>query len=391
MKQKLTQLFITRKLGIQASTAAKRRIIFNILLISAVVAALVFAQLFVVSMSKGIASKYALLGNGHLQVHTQGEVNIPAMEEILDIQHVGQTFSLIYSPAKNLMIRLKGVQQGYFNTMRLKELSLLHDDMAPDGSALPKIMLSASLATQLDVSQGDRVALMMISKGALRPQLCIVGNLYDSGYKELDEHLVFCDYTLLEKLFSDDVDTYYELLIQGDESARIKDILSQQGYVVTSWEEENQAVATNLETSRQAVFGVMLVVAILCGYFVSELSRELIEDDKASIALLKLLGGTNSFIRNVYFSTVMLVTFIAMILGSTIGIVLGMNLGGLLSLLASYSFPALSFYLLDFAVVIPWLDISRILIALVVVSAISVLFSLRRVANIPLLISTHFD
>jgi len=101
-------MLIARKLGIRSSAAAKKRILFNMLLISVVVAALVFAQLFVVSMSRGIANKYALLGNGHLQVHEIADTAIPELENIVDVQLVAQNYYRINSPSKNLMVRLKG-------------------------------------------------------------------------------------------------------------------------------------------------------------------------------------------------------------------------------------------------------------------------------------------
>ncbi|MGB4407615.1 MAG: FtsX-like permease family protein [Sphaerochaeta sp.] len=391
MRLKLALMLIGRKLGISSSAAAKRRILFNVLLISVVVAALVFAQLFVVSMSRGIANKYALLGNGHLQVHGSADTKIPELEHIVDVQLVAQTYSLIYSPSKNLMVRLKGVGSSYFNDLRQAELTLLDTPLDTKGSSLPQILLSTSIAEKLEVVQGDRVALMMISNSSLRPQLCIVGNLYDSGYKELDENLIFCDFSLLEKLFASKNDTYFELLLDSSDLSDVRDSLEREGLSVTSWDQENYAVATNLETSRQAVLGVMIVVAILCGYFISELSRELIEDDKTRIALLKLLGAGDPLVRGVYFSTVMLVTLISIVLGTVAGILLGLNLGSMLLFLAQKSIPALSFYLLDFQVFIPYLDIAIILFVLVLVSSLSVIWSLRRVRKIPLLSCTRFD
>ena len=391
MRSKLAFMLIARKLGIRSSTATKKRILFNVLLISVVVAALVFAQLFVVSMSRGIANKYALLGNGHLQVHESSDTLIPDLEHIIDVQKVAQTYSLVYSPSKNIMVRLKGVESSYFNAMRQTELTFLDTPLDTKGSSLPQILLSTSIASKLEVTQGDKVALMMISNSSLRPQLCIVGNLYDSGYKELDENLIFCEFSLMEKLFSSKADTYFELLVSESELKGVRSTLEAEGLSVTSWDQENFAVATNLETSRQAVLGVMIVVAILCGYFISELSRELIEDDKSRIALLKLLGAGNTLIRGVYFSTVMLVTLISTVLGTAAGILLGLNLGSMLSFLAKKSIPALSFYLLDFTVIIPFLDIAIILFVLVMVSSVSVLWSLKRVRKIPLLSCTRFD
>ena len=383
-------MLILRKLGIRGSRAAKRRIFFNLVLIALVTSALVFAQIFVVSMSKGIADKYALLGNGHLQVHGSPTSGIPDLPGILDIQEVEQSFALIYSPQANKMVRLKGVGENYFNQLRRAEITIEEASDAGQTS-LPQVMISTTLAKTLDVKPLDRIALMLVNNSNLRPQLCVVKSLFSSGYKELDENLMFCDAALVKRLFGGEADMYQELLVEESQLDSIKNELKAQGLAVTSWDEENYSVATNLDTSRQAILGVMLAVAILCGYFISELSRELVEDDKHSIAMLKLLGSPAALVRKVYFSTVMLVTFIAIAIGSLLGVALSLNLAPLLSFLAKANLPSLSFYLLDFATIIPLSDLALILFVLFSVGALSVAWSLRRIKGIELLSCTHFD
>lgn len=390
MKGSLLHLMVLRKLGYRGSRAAKKRILFNILLISLVVASLVFAQIFVVSMSRGIADKYALLGNGHLQIHERAGFELGSIEGLLDTQLVAQSHALIYSPEANKMVRLKGVGPEYFNEMRLAQLSMGTPE-AGQATNLPQILISTVLAEELGVTVNDRVALMLVSQNSIRPQLCVIHNLYDSGYQELDANLVFCDYELVHRLFGGKEETYYELLVEQSRMQSIKGDLQMQGYSVTSWDEENYSVATNLNTSRQAVLGVMVVVAILCGYFISELSRELVEDDKHKIAMLTLLGARRVFIRKVYFSTVMLVTMVSILAGTMAGMLLASNLGPLLSYIADKSIPSLSYYLLDFSISIPAFDILSIILVLLFVSMISVQWSLRRVKVIEPLSCTHFD
>ncbi len=390
MKGSLLHLMVLRKLGYRGSRAAKKRILFNILLISLVVASLVFAQIFVVSMSRGIADKYALLGNGHLQIHERTGLELGPIEGLLDTQLVAQSHALIYSPEANKMVRLKGVGPEYFNALRLAQLSMGTPE-AGQATNLPQILISTTLAEELGVTVNDRVALMLVSQNSIRPQLCVIRNLYDSGYQELDANLVFCDYELVHRLFGGKEETYYELLVEQSRMQSIKGDLQMQGYSVTSWDEENYSVATNLNTSRQAVLGVMVVVAILCGYFISELSRELVEDDKHKIAMLTLLGARRVFIRKVYFSTVMLVTMVSILAGTMAGMLLASNLGPLLSYIADKSIPSLSYYLLDFSISIPALDILSIILVLLFVSMISVQWSLKRVKVIEPLSCTHFD
>ncbi|WP_320130851.1 FtsX-like permease family protein [uncultured Sphaerochaeta sp.] len=394
MKRQLVLLLSARKLGIHGTKTAKRRIFFNILLITLVVSMLVLSQLFVVSMSNGIADKYALLGNGHLQVHEPPNTAIPALPSIYDKQNVSQTVALAYSATANKMVRVKGVGSTYFNEYRMKQMTLYKDKMEDDSSNLPRISISTSLATLLSVKRGDRIALMMVNgveSTSLRPQLCIIDTLYDSGYKELDENLIFCNYSLIEKLFGASTDTYFELLVDENAIETTKKTLQEAGLSVTSWDEENYSVATNLNTSKEAILGVLIIVAILCGYFISEVSSEMVEDDKHKIALLKLLGATDRVISKVYFSTVMAVTLVSIALGTLLGILLGINLNGVLSMLAKRSIPALSYYLLDFSVIVPIKEVLLIISVLAVVSGLSIFWSLRRIHKIELLSCTHFD
>lgn len=390
MKQGLLRLLVLRKLGYKGSRAARKRILFNLVLITLVVGALVFAQIFVVSMSKGIADKYALLGNGHLQVHEDSTRVLTEKEGVLDVQLVSQSYALIYSPEGNKMVRLKGVEDGYFNELRTSQITLM-DGIPKESTTLEQVLLSTTLADELQVGIGDRVALMLVGDDGIRPQFCVVGNLYDSGYRELDANLAFCDYNLIHRLFKGSEETYHELLVSQERIEPLKQEYRSDGFMVTSWDEENFTIATNLNTSRQAVLGVMVAVAMLCGYFISELSRELVEDDKHQIAMLTLLGARHGLIRSVYFYTVMMVTILSMIGGTLLGIVMSSNLSPLLSAVADRSIPSLSYYLLDFSVVYPLGDILIIVLVLLLVSVVSVQFSLRRVKRIEPLSCTHFD
>jgi len=390
LKQGLLRLLVLRKLGYKGSRAARKRILFNLVLITLVVGALVFAQIFVVSMSKGIADKYALLGNGHLQVHEDSTRDLPEKDGVLDVQLVSQSYALIYSPEGNKMVRLKGVEDGYFNELRTSQITLM-DGIPKESTTLEQVLLSTTLADELQVGIGDRVALMLVGDDGIRPQFCVVGNLYDSGYRELDANLAFCDYNLIHRLFKGSEETYHELLVTQERIEPLKQEYQDDGFMVTSWDEENFTIATNLNTSRQAVLGVMVAVAMLCGYFISELSRELVEDDKHQIAMLTLLGARHSLIRSVYFYTVMMVTILSMIGGTLLGIVMSSNLSPLLSAVADRSIPSLSYYLLDFSVVYPLGDILVIVLVLLLVSVVSVQFSLRRVKRIEPLSCTHFD
>lgn len=382
-------LIAQRKLGINGIRAAKRRTLFNLILITLVVAVLIVAQIFVVSMSQGITDKYALLGDGHLQIFDRVPQNL-SHSGILDLQHVAQVDALLYSADGNRMVRLKGVGPTYFNDYRRSAITFKTLSQN-DSSALGRITLSATLADELNVTLGERIAVMLVSSSSIRPQLLIVDRLYDSGYRELDEYLAFCDYALIQRLFGGEQVEYTEVLTDRTMIDRTKRALIDDGFRVKSWDEQNPIVATNLQTSKQAILGVMLGVAILCGYFISELSRQMVEDDRQGIATLALIGTPKRVVGRSYFVVVMVITLGSMVLGALLGFAVATAIPPLLGALAKRSFPALSFYLLDFLIIYPYRDILLIILALVATSAVSVGWSLRRVRAIEPLNCIRFD
>ncbi|MDX9915583.1 MAG: FtsX-like permease family protein [Sphaerochaeta sp.] len=386
----LSTLLTLRKLGIGANRASKRRALFNLALITLVVSALVLAQIFVVSMSRGIADKWALLADGHLQLYLDSGQEPPLYDSIDAVDRVGEVNALLYSPDKNQMVRVKGVEPSYFNRERLDQLTITRKE-EPVTSTLAKIMVSTTLAEKLGVGLEDRLALMLVSHNAIRAQLCIIDALYDTGYHELDEQLVFCDLAFLERLFGDGVTSYHEVLTSARTLDGLKGELERAGYVVTTWREQNQALATNLDTSRQAVLAVMVAVAILCGYFISELSAQMVEDDKTRIATLHLIGAQPATVRRAYWLAVMAITAVSLALGISVGVLLARLLPPLLAAIAARSYSALTFYLLDFPIRVPVLDLAIIALVLFCVSALSVHLSLRRVAAIEALSCVRFD
>jgi lipoprotein-releasing system permease protein len=385
----ITPLLTRRKLGIGANRASKRRVFFNLILITLVVAVLVLAQIFVVSMSRGIADKWAYLADGHLQLYLGPGQELPTHPNIDSIEEVGEVNALLYSPDKNQMVRVKGVESTYFSKRRLEQLSIRVGEAST--STLARIMISTTLADQLSVSLGDRLALMMVSNDAIRAQLCIIDALYDSGYRELDGQLIYCDLSFVKRLFGTGLASSWEILTEKGNLNALKDDLERAGYLSTTWKEQNAALSSNLDTSRQAVLAVMVVVAILCGYFISELSAQMVEDDKARIATLHLMGADPRTVRTAYWRAVMAITVVSLTLGTLLGILCARLLPPLLAHLSARSYSALSFYLLDFPIRIPVLDVSIIISVLLLVSAISVHLSLKRVASIEPLSCVRFD
>ncbi len=55
------------------------------------------------------------------------------------------------------MVRLKGVEEGYFNNARTSQITLF-DGVPKESTTLEQVLLSTTLARELQVGIGDRVA-----------------------------------------------------------------------------------------------------------------------------------------------------------------------------------------------------------------------------------------
>lgn len=352
----------------------------QILLIALILAALVFALIFVTSMSDAIADKYAYLSSGHLQIHNQTTIDdIP-----YPFERVSKAPALLYSKTHTELILLKGVDPSYFEGVRSKELTMIESSLQE--TTLMEVMISSTLAQSLDVTAGMHLGLMISSEERLRPTLVFIRSIYESGYTELDQNLVF---TSNEQLLSlAHLPLSYELLVPIQEIQSAYEALQAQGYDVTTWAQEAPAIEQNLQTSKEATFIVLIFIAVLLGYMISELARQIVADDQRQIIILRLLGSSKRIITTSYFLTLMTATFLATILGVGGGVALSYALTYLLQFLAVSSTSPLSFYLLRFSITIPTLRLMILSLIVLASSALSLLITLLitlRDQNVPTL------
>ncbi len=395
MNRKLNSLWVFRRLGIDRASRLRRRISRKGFLLILVMLLLVVAQLFVSSMVQGIIDKYALLSNGHIQLFTfsiPGDDLIAAIggdESVSEVHRIIQGNALAYSATGTQMIRLKGVSSDYFTPERMSQLHILSDSSRT--TERQGMLISSAMAEALHVSIGDSLALMVVpdtATTAVRPVLMSVSGIFDSGYRELDQQLCFIDQEYAGKLFNAASSQYLEILADRLPSDDLPSVvgrleaLLQQPHVFRTWYEAQPTLSANLQVSQQMILGVFVVVAMLAGFFVASIAQEFMQDDKQSIATMKLLGATNGTIRRIYSSIVLSLTCASLGIGFFLGLLLGVNMGPLLSLLADRRLPVLSWYLLDFAVIIPWKELLVVIAVLIMISALSVQFSLRRISKI---------
>ena len=375
-----------------------------LILIALVMAPLVCALIFSDSMMEGITSKYIYLSDGHLQLsYNYGkeleDFDVSRYPDMLySADEVTTGYALMYSATGTSNVMVKGTDKDYFNDKRLDQITFMvasESDNASTTSNLKGITISRATAKKLQVSIGDRVALMIVPDNpdkVLRPVLCRIDSIFYSGYDQLDSLLCFVDIDYAKTLYSEKSSTSIELLVKGDYMEKLDDVIAAlgDGYGISKWNEYNVAVYENFVTSRQMIFIILLLVVVVAAFYTASVAQQMVQDDMTDIAIAKLIGSSDTLVKKSAFLSVYAVTVIGMLIGIALGLLIGCNLGPILTGLSELGLQSLSFYLLDFDINVPWLSILIISLCLLAISYVAIWLSLaktRRISPIQLFTS----
>lgn len=394
MNGDLSRLWLSRRLG-GTGTGYSRRIRGKGSILALVMILLVIAQIFVSSMIDGIIDKFAYLSNGHLQLFLSAYPSDDLIRTLSDLPEIAETNvivqgnALAYSTEQTAMIRLKGVAPDYFSATRRDQLNITGTNSVL--SSRQGILISATIAEELGVTAGDSIALMVvpdIASTKIRPLLMTIDGVYDSGYRELDSQLCFISDIFADQLFGSPASRYIEILVDKSHTQRLDQVMAaienalDTPHVLQTWYQAQPTLYDNLQVSQQLIFGVFIVVALLAGFFVISVAQEFMQDDKQSIAILKLLGTNDRDVVWIYCKMVFRLVIVSLGIGLVVGLILGTNMGPILSLISKRNLPVLSWYLLDFDVTIPWSELLTLVATLLVASTLSMYCTLRRTRKI---------
>lgn len=370
-----------------------KRLINSAILVALVMIPLVLSLLFMDGMINAIIDKYVMLADGHLQVYSNEEKLAKFAQEkdyILSSDSVVTSYAIIYSKEVTSEVKIKGVKESYFNQSRDEQLSVEGEYLRKEGS-LGSVMLSKSLADYLNVEVGDRVAFMVVpdrSVSVVRPVLANISSIYHTGYYELDNNLVFMNYEDALRLFGKADNSYQEILVDSKNADQLNKIVDElksyldYDFSWATWDMFNQSVYQNFVTSRQVIFVIFLLILVVAAIYVSSIAQEQVQDSIQNIAMLKVLGSTNNFLYYSYFGAVMVTIVIGMVTGIGVAILIAKQLSPFLHYISEKEIVALRYYLLNFKLVIAWKDIMFIFFSMIVISAITVRFALKRVKTI---------
>lgn len=378
------------------SPKQRKRVSSALILVILTFIPLVVATLFTEGMIDAITDKYLLLQDGYIQANQLlGTANQPESgstydARITNLDHTAIGYGIAYSQHHTSEIKLKAVYESYFNERRRNQLTL-KGKFGSVQPGLPTVMISTTLANKLAVEIGDRMALMLAPKSqqqGFRALYVTITGFFDSGYRQLDENLMFINFEHLERLGEGNFTLQSEFLIAPEAGGNLAEILASlrqnaPGEVkFVTWEHFNQAVYQNFTTSRQVIFLVFLLIGFIAAIYLASIAAEMVQDKRREIGLLKTLGLTDKALKRAFLIAVEVVLLVGIGIGSALGIWLSQSITPLLRRLSEADLALFRYYLLDFELPIVHQKLLLLFGTLLALATGTLLFTLRRIKRI---------
>lgn len=349
-----------------------------LVLIVIITVPLILALSFSESMMTGITQKLIYLSGGHICVNdnTDFEQLEKFTEENVSVIYAD---SLILSKDSYSPLTVKGVSDDYFNGIRNDYLNLSSFSFKTKTG----LLISNTTADQLNLKIGDTVTLIVFTdnQSTLKPIICNIEGIYNSGYKEIDSYIAYCSFDFAEKSFNLPKST--EFILKAEYAADLTSFienLDSKNY--TTWINRNSAIYENFINSRQMIMIILLVIELMTAFYFASVSNEFVQDDIEQISICKLLGANNILIFKTCYRSVLIVTSLGILAGTVTGCIISLLFTPLIRSISSLSLDIFSYYLLDFNMTIPYGKVLILVLFMLAVSAISIFISLGKTRKV---------
>lgn len=366
MKSDGERLYIGRKRGRGMGVKWTLSSLLPALLIFLITAVLVFAMVFISSMTTAIDRMIIMLGSS--SIVTGEEVDVSSWSGA-SINKTREGEGVVFTEEGKSIIRLKGVNESYLQGEREEALKIVRSGEEVKNA----IIVSTTLARKLNLELGSSMTMMLYEKekNRTRPILMTVTGIFDSGYAQLDRYLAYVDFSLL-----DGEEEWEILLDQKDDLGKRCQELDELGISYKTYREKYSALYLNVRQSVSILYLILAFVALLAAFFSTDIVSVYLSRDRQDIAALRLLGMEEKRIRRIYLSLSLFAVAVSALGGTVLGLFLGLLSPSLIRIVASSNPGLVEYYISSFSVTVPTMELLLMVLAMVVLSAITLFISL---------------
>ena len=190
-----------------------------------------------------------------------------------------------------------------------------------------EVLISKVIADKMIMKVGDEVRVWFVDKDMqARGRKFIIKGIFETGLYEFDERFVFADINQIRKLngWSESESGLLEIWL--NESAKSEEVNEKLYYNISAnlasytARESNPQIFDWLDLLDMNVWLIMALMLLVAGITVVSMLLIIIIERTSTIGLLKAMGATNKFIRNVFLLRSLKILGIGMLIGNVLGL-----------------------------------------------------------------------
>lgn len=252
---------------------------------------------------------------------------LSSIEGISHYQMVANKAGMIKTEDEIQGVLLKGVDENYDWSYFSKCLIKGKTPEYKAGERSTEVLISKVIANKMLLNVGDDVRVWFIDKDQqARGRKFTVSGIFETGLYEFDERYVFADLNQIRKLNG-----------WEDDEAGLLEIMLEDGYDVDqvngklyftlptnlasyTARESNPQVFDWLDLLDTNVWLIMALMLLVAGITVISMLLIIIIERTSTIGLLKAMGASNKFVREVFLRRSLRILLIGMLIGNIIGL-----------------------------------------------------------------------
>ena len=252
---------------------------------------------------------------------------LKSVDGIAHYQMVANKAGMIKTDEEIQGVILKGVDESYdWSYLR----NCLIEGRTPEYKAEERsteVLLSKVIANKMLLGVGDDVRVWFIDKdNQARGRKFVVSGIFETGLYEFDERYVFADLNQIRKLngWNDDEAGLVEIALK--EGVDVNQVNAKLYYALQSHlasytaRESNPQVFDWLDLLDTNVWLIMALMLLVAGITVVSMLLIIIIERTSTIGLLKAMGASNKFVREVFLRRSLRILLIGMLIGNVVGL-----------------------------------------------------------------------
>ena len=252
-----------------------------------------------------------------------------SINNIKSLNQIGLKFGIIRTSENFDGALFKGVDSTY-NWSNISDYVI--SGFTPNISSLTsnEVLISDNLSNKLDLKINDSFQMIfsrnLESKVIIR-KFNIVG-LYDSGFNEIDENIIFGDLKHLKRInnWNNNQSGAIEIFIDDysllSETSRIIYQSTPSNYNSVNIKQKYSSIFDWIQIFDKNIIAILFIMVLVCSINIISVLLVLILERTNMIGILKSIGANNSSIKKVFLIIVSYIIFLGLLIGNLVGLAL---------------------------------------------------------------------